>query len=81
MSNTFLLIKCIALGAFTFPTPFLLVFYVSGAIPERPFDRFIISIFLILAGGMVGVVAYYKDHAIHTLKEWFPSQSSGNDGG
>jgi hypothetical protein len=80
MSNTFLLIKCIALGALSFPTPFLLYFFVKGTIPEDYFNRFIIAIFLLLSGGIIGIVSYYKDAAINTLKEWFPSSANESSG-
>lgn len=78
MKNRFLLVKSICLGAFTFPTPFLVLFYLDLIFPE-PNDylsRFIVVIFLILSGGLVGVVFYYRDSAMAVVKDWFPSTPS-----
>lgn len=74
--NKFLLIKCICLGALSFPTPFLFYFYVFGIYPmtNDQISRFIVVIFLLLSGSMLGTVFYYKDTAIETLKDWFPSE-------
>jgi hypothetical protein len=76
VKNRFLLVKCITLGAFTFPTPFLVLFYLNMIYPE-PNDyiaRFIVVIFLILSGGLIGVVFYYRDSAMAAIKDWFPSE-------
>jgi hypothetical protein len=73
--NKFLLIKCMVLGALSFPTPFLIYFYVFGIYPTPNdyFARFFVVIFLILSGGLVGTVYYYRDSAMDTIKDWFPS--------
>ncbi|MEZ0296894.1 MAG: hypothetical protein ACAI35_10615 [Candidatus Methylacidiphilales bacterium] len=36
--------------------------------------RFAFVTFLILSGGMLGAIFYYKDSSIMALKDWFPSQ-------
>ncbi|PTX91913.1 hypothetical protein DB346_23435 [Verrucomicrobia bacterium LW23] len=63
------------MGAFTFPTPFLVLFYTADITPavDDVQTRFAFVIFLILSGGMLGAIFYYKDTAINTLKDWFPS--------
>lgn len=77
--NKFLLMKCIALGALSFPTPFLVIFYTFDLFPETDFFmRMIAVIFLMLSGGMIGVTAYYKDSAIEAMKDWFPSERSNS---
>ena len=74
MQNRFLLIKCIVLGGFCFPSPFLIIFYVRNQVPAEFMDRWLLVMFLILSGCLIGVVAYYKDSALAKLKDWFPSQ-------
>ncbi len=71
--NKFLLIKCISLGAFTFPTPFLIFLYAFDVGAHELIMRIWIVLFLLLSGGIVGVVAYYRDPNLDPLKEWFPS--------
>jgi hypothetical protein len=74
MTNRFLLMKCMALGALSFPTPFLMAFYTFDLFPEAPlFWRAMTVIFLLLSGGLIGVSAFYKDAAIKAMKDWFPS--------
>ena len=76
MNNKFLLIKCIILGALCYPTPLLLGLYLFNMKPE-PDDythRFIICILLLLAGAVIGMVGYYKDSTINSMKDWFPSE-------
>lgn len=74
MRNRFLLMKCIALGALSFPTPFLVAFYTLDLFPEAPlFQRAITVVFLLLSGGLIGISAFYKDAAIEAMKDWFPS--------
>lgn len=75
MRNRILLAKCIVLGAFTFPTPFLIFLYVFNIGPNTDdyANRFSLVLFLFLAGGIIGLGGYYKDAAIHSLKDWFPS--------
>ncbi len=71
--NKFLLIKCIVLGGLCFPAPFFMIFYLYSWSPPDFRDRFLLVLFLILCGGMLGVVAYYKDAAISAMKDWLPS--------
>ena len=74
MKNKFLLMKCISLGALSFPTPFLVFFYVLNMFPDADlFARLITVIFLLLSGGLIGVTSYYKDTSIEAMKDWFPS--------
>ncbi len=76
MVNKILLIKCICIGSLCFPSPFLFYFYVFGIypVPNDPVARFLVVIFLILSGGLIGTVFYYRDSAIATVKDWFPSE-------
>jgi hypothetical protein len=75
LKNRFLLVKCIVLGAFTFPTPFLIYFFLvgvnAGELPQS--HRFLFITTLLLSGALVGVASYYKDSAISALKDWYPS--------
>lgn len=73
------MIKCLCLGALSFPTPFLMYFYIFEISPS-PNDhlaRGMVVLFLILSGGMFGTLFYYKDSAIEGLKDWFPSKRRG----
>jgi hypothetical protein len=83
VKNRYLLLKCIALGALTFPTPFLVLFYIYNIAPEPDifFGRFFVVIFLILSGSMIGVVFYYRDSAMETIKDWFPSEPNSQERG
>jgi uncharacterized membrane protein YccC len=58
----------------SFPTPFLIIFYVSNAVPDDPFERFFTAVFLMLAGGIVGMVFYYRDTSLEGVKDWFPKR-------
>ncbi len=73
--------KCIVLGALTFPTPFLVFFYLNTVFPHpnNYLARFYVVIFLILAGGLIGVVSYYRDSAIEAIKDWIPSADHKED--
>jgi hypothetical protein len=76
LKNRFLLAKCIAMGAFTFPTPFLIYFFLSGINPgEAPYlHRLVLILILLLGGALIGVAFYYKDSALTALKDWYPSE-------
>ena len=74
--NRFILIKCIVMGAFSFPTPFLIFFYVFNLTPTLDwFERTMVALFLLFAGGLVGTMAFHKDRTISAMKDWFPSSS------
>jgi hypothetical protein len=64
------------MGAFCFPSPFLIYFFMAGvnAGEVLPRDRFLLISILLLSGSLVGVASYYKDSAIAALKDWYPSQ-------
>ena len=76
MKNRFLLIKCITMGALSFPTPFFIFFFLSD------FDlahisygnRFLLISTLLLSGALIGVAFYYKDSAMAALRDWYPSE-------
>jgi hypothetical protein len=75
VKNRFLLIKCIIMGAFSFPTPFFIYFFITNVDPNEisgP-NRFLLVSVLLLSGALVGVAFYYKDSAIAALKDWYPS--------
>jgi hypothetical protein len=76
LKNRFLLAKCIAMGAFTFPTPFLIYFFLSGVDAGQIsyLNRLLLILILLLAGSLVGVAFYYKDAALSALKDWYPSE-------
>ena len=78
MKNRFLLTKCITMGAFTFPTPFLIYFFLAGVNAGQitPSNRFLVISTLLLSGAVIGLAAYYKDSAISALKDWYPSERS-----
>ncbi len=78
MKNRFLLLKCITLGALSFPTPFFIYFFITDVNPkEISFDnRFLLISVLLLGGAIVGVASYYKDSAVTALKDWYPSEKS-----
>ena len=75
LKNRFLLTKCITIGAFSFPTPFLIYFFLSGInAGEMSYpSRFLLITLLLLAGAIVGMASYYKDAAISAVKDWYPS--------
>lgn len=75
MKNRFLLIKCITMGALSFPTPFFIYFFITNVDPNEfsAGSRFLLVSLLLLSGALVGVGSYYKDSAIAALKDWYPS--------
>jgi hypothetical protein len=75
MKNRFLLIKCITMGALSFPTPFFIYFFVTDVDPNEMADpkKFLLITMLLLSGALIGVASYYKDSAIAALKDWYPS--------
>jgi hypothetical protein len=75
VKNRFLLIKCITMGALSFPTPFFIYFFIIDVDPNamsNP-EKFLLVTMLLLSGALVGVASYYKDSAIAALKDWYPS--------
>ena len=76
MKNRFLLIKCITMGALSFPTPFFIYFFISNVDPNgfSGRDRFLLISLLLLSGALIGVASYYKDSAVAALKDWYPSE-------
>ena len=78
MNNRFLLLKCIAMGALSFPTPFFIFFFIMNVDPYElaARDRFLLVSVLLLSGALVGVASYYKDSAITALKDWYPSDKA-----
>ena len=73
MKNRFLLLKCITLGALSFPTPIFICFFLLGISPDQPDQRFLVTIILLLSGAIIGLASYYKDAAVAALKDWYPS--------
>lgn len=75
VKNRFLLIKCITMGALSFPTPFFIYFFITNvdftAMSSR--NRFLLVTILLLGGSLIGMASYYKDSAMATLKDWYPS--------
>jgi len=78
VKNRFLLLKCITMGALSFPTPFFIFFFILNVDPYElgPRDRFLLIAVLLLSGALVGVASYYKDSAITALKDWYPSDKA-----
>jgi hypothetical protein len=78
LKNRFLLAKCIATGAFSFPTPFLICFFLAGVNAGQIayLNRLLLILILLLAGALVGVAFYYKDSALTALKDWYPSEKT-----
>ena len=76
MQNRFLLIKCITMGALSFPTPFFIYFFLTDVDPNAYTytNRFLLITLLLLSGAMIGVAFYYKDSAVAALKDWYPSE-------
>jgi hypothetical protein len=76
VKNRFLLLKCITMGALSFPTPFFIYFFLDGISPDDiPADhRFLLIAILLLGGALVGLCSYYKDSAVAALKDWYPSE-------
>jgi hypothetical protein len=80
VNNRFLLIKCITMGALSFPTPFLIyIFFTMNVDPNQISfsSRFLLISTLLLSGALIGVASYYKDSAIAALKDWYPSSKPG----
>lgn len=75
VKNRFLLIKCITMGALSFPTPFFIFFFITDVDPNQISyrERFLLISTLLLSGALVGLASYYKDSAITALKDWYPS--------
>ena len=75
VKNRFLLIKCITMGALSFPTPFFIYFFITdvdlNAMGYR--NRFLLITVLLLSGSLIGLASYYKDSAVAALKDWYPS--------
>jgi uncharacterized membrane protein len=80
VKNRFLLIKCISLGAFSFPTPFFIFFFLTDVDPNQISykNRFLLISILFLSGALIGMASYYKDSAVAVLKDWYPSESPKN---
>ena len=74
VKNRFLLIKCISLGALSFPTPFFIFFFLTNVDPNTISNRFLLISMLLLSGALIGVAFYYKDSAVAVLKDWYPSE-------
>jgi hypothetical protein len=76
VKNRFLLIKCITMGALSFPTPFFIYFFFADIDPQdySYSNRFLLISILLLSGALIGVASYYKDSAVAALKDWYPSQ-------
>jgi hypothetical protein len=73
VKNRFLLLKCIALGALSFPTPFFICFFLFGINPGDLDHRFLVTTILLLSGALIGLASFYKDSAVAALKDWYPS--------
>jgi hypothetical protein len=78
LKNRFLLAKCIVTGAFSFPTPFLIYFFLAGVNAGEVLylHRLLLILILLLGGSLVGVAFYYKDTAFTALKDWYPSEKT-----
>ena len=63
------------MGAFSFPTPFFIYFFLGGINPgDIGYEnRFLLVSVLLLGGALVGLAFYYKDSAFTALKDWYPS--------
>jgi hypothetical protein len=66
------------MGAFSFPTPFFIFFFLTNIDPSGISyrDRFILISMLLLGGALIGMASYYKDSAVAVLKDWYPSEKS-----
>jgi len=78
VKNRFLLLKCIAMGALSFPTPFFIYFFITNVDPSAisTSNRFLLISILLLSGAIIGVASYYKDSAVAALKDWYPSDKT-----
>ena len=76
MKNRFLLIKCITMGALSFPSPFFISFFLMNVDPDsyNSGNKFLLIAILLLSGALLGVGFYYKDSAVAALKDWYPSE-------
>lgn len=63
------------MGALSFPTPFLIYFFLWGLDPNEisSKSKFLLISILLLGGALVGLASYYKDSAVAALKDWYPS--------
>ena len=78
VKNRFLLIKCMTMGALSFPAPFFISFFIMNVDPNKISDsnRFLLVSILLLSGAVIGLAYYYKDSALAALKDWYPSGKS-----
>jgi hypothetical protein len=78
VKNRFLLLKCLTMGALSFPTPFFIYFFITNVDPNQIsyYNRFLLISVLLLSGALIGVASYYKDSAIAALKDWYPSDKA-----
>ena len=78
VKNRFLLVKCITMGALSFPTPFFIYFFIINVDPNAMSfpEKFLLITMLLLSGALIGVGSYYKDSAIAALKDWYPSDKA-----
>jgi hypothetical protein len=78
VNNRFLLLKCITLGALSFPTPFFIYFFLSGVDFNQMtyLQKFVIVTILLLGGALIGLASFYKDSAVAALKDWYPSEKT-----
>jgi hypothetical protein len=76
LKNRFLLLKCITMGALSFPTPFFIYFFLWGLDPNEVSakNKFLLISILLLSGALIGLASYYKDSAVTALKDWYPSE-------
>lgn len=68
-----MLLKCIAMGALSFPTPFLMFSFLFELDPGDLEHRFLVISILLLSGALIGLASFYKDSAMAALKDWYPS--------
>lgn len=70
--------KCIVMGALSFPTPFFIYFMIADVDPfQLNFsNRFLLVSILLLSGALVGLASFYKDSAVNALKDWYPSDKT-----
>jgi hypothetical protein len=73
VKNRFLLLKCITLGALSFPTPIFICFFLLGINPVEADQRVLVTLILLLSGALIGLASYYKDSAVAAFKDWYPS--------
>ncbi len=61
------------MGALSFPTPILIWLFLFGVDPGDLEHRFLVTTILLLSGAVIGLAFFYKDNALATLKDWYPS--------